>query len=81
MLEIAAREGRILVTHDETTKPVHFAAHLRLGLTSPGVLLARQKTPVAEVIESLLLVWPPSSESGWADQIRYLPSLRPHTFR
>jgi hypothetical protein len=81
VLELAAAERRILVSHDTSTISVHFAARLRSGLRSPGVLLAFQSSPVADIVESLLVIWSVSSESDWADQIHYLPSLSRHVFR
>jgi hypothetical protein len=81
VLELAAAEGRILVSYDTSTIPVHFAARLRSGLRSPGVLVASQSSPVGDIVELLLVIWSASSESDWADQIHYLPSLSRHVFR
>ena len=81
VLEIAAGEGRVLVSHDKRTMPVHFAARIRLGLRSPGVLLAVPRATVGEVVDSLLIVWSSSRVEEWGDQIHYLPSLSRHVFR
>lgn len=81
VLELAARTGRVLVSHDKSTMPVHFAARVRLGRRSPGVLLALPSASVGEIVEALLIVWPASTAREWADQIHYLPSFRPHRFR
>ena len=81
VLELAAAEGRILVSHDASTMPVHFAARARLALKTPGVLLALQSADVGDVIESLLIIWSASREEEWIDQIHYLPSLSRHLFR
>jgi len=62
VLELAAAEGRILVSHDTSTMPVHFAARSELGFKSPGVLLALQSAAVGDVIESLLIIWSASRE-------------------
>jgi hypothetical protein len=48
VLEAAAREGRLLVSHDKRTMPLHFAARIRLGQRSPGVLLALPSASVGE---------------------------------
>ena len=37
VLQRAASEGRILVTHDKRTVPKHFASFLAKGNNSPGV--------------------------------------------
>ncbi|MGO9260272.1 MAG: DUF5615 family PIN-like protein [Bryobacteraceae bacterium] len=81
VLEFAANRGRILVSHDTSTMPVHFSARLRSGRTSPGVLLVRQHSHVGRVIEALLLIWSASSPEEWTGQIRYLPSLDRYIFR
>jgi hypothetical protein len=81
VLELAAREGRVLVSHDKSTMPVHFSAKIGSGLKSPGVLLALPSASVGEIIESLLIIWSASSEQEWADRICYLPSFRLHQFR
>jgi hypothetical protein len=80
VLELAASEGRVLVTHDTSSMPIHFANRRRSGLGSPGVLLALQKCPIGQIVESLLIVWSASGQSDWADQIHYLPSFSRHRF-
>jgi len=79
VLEFAASHGRILVSHDTSTMPVHFRNRLRSGHTSPGVV--RQRASLGQVVEALLLVWSASVPEEWADQIRYLPSFARHDFR
>jgi hypothetical protein len=81
VLEFAARESRILVSHDTSTMPVHFSDRLRSGRTSPGVFLVRQRASVGQVVEAILLVWSASAPEEWAGQIHYLPSLARHDFR
>jgi predicted nuclease of predicted toxin-antitoxin system len=46
VLALAARDGRVLVTHDQTTMPRHFAAFIATA-TSPGVLIISQRLPIA----------------------------------
>jgi Domain of unknown function (DUF5615) len=81
VLDVAAGEGRVLVSHDKRTIPLHFAARVRAGLRSPGVLLAVPSASVGEVVESVLIIWSASREEEWMDQIHYLPSLSRHLFR
>ncbi|HBY61245.1 MAG TPA: hypothetical protein DEH78_15600 [Solibacterales bacterium] len=81
VLELAAREGRVLVSHDKSTMTVHFAARAASGLRSPGVLLALPSASVGEIVESLLVIWSASRETEWANRIHYLPSLSIHVFR
>ena len=81
VLEVAAAERRILVSHDKRTMPVHFAARIKSGRRSPGVLLALPRATVGDIVESLLIIWSSSREGEWTDQIHYLPSLSRHVFR
>ena len=62
VLELAAAEGRVLVSHDTSTMPFHFAARSRLGLQTPGVLLTFQSAAIGEIIEALLIIWSASHE-------------------
>ncbi len=72
VLDLAGREGRILVTHDHRTMPHHFAAFLAHS-ASPGVIVVRQHLPVASVAEELVLIWAATSSEEWVNQILYLP--------
>jgi predicted nuclease of predicted toxin-antitoxin system len=73
VLNLAAREDRILVTQDIRSMPRHFADFLERGNHSPGVILIPQTTPAAAAIEGLLLVWAATESSEWADRIVKLP--------
>lgn len=73
ILDWAAGEQRILVTHDVTTI-THFA-YLRIlaGKPMPGVFAAKTAVPIGQAIEDLLLLAECSDDSEWEGQIRYLP--------
>ncbi len=72
VLAIAAKEGRLLVTHDRKTLPHHFAEFIT-SETSPGVLIVPQKLPVAYVVAELILVWAASEAEEWVNRIHSLP--------
>jgi hypothetical protein len=72
VLALAAREGRVLVTHDRKTMPRHFAAFIAAE-TSPGVLIIPQQLPVATAVEDLLLIWSIMDAEEWRNTIRFLP--------
>jgi hypothetical protein len=80
VLERAACEGRILVTHDRRTMPEHFRARLEAGKSSPGVLIVSQGAPLRPVVEALVLIWSASDPAEWRDQLHHLPSLSRHIF-
>jgi hypothetical protein len=72
VLAVAAREGRVLLTHDVRTMPRHFAAFLR-EQTSAGVLLVPQSLPRRRVVEDLLLVWGAMEADEWINRIMSFP--------
>lgn len=73
VLQIAAAQGRILVTQDFRTMPKHFVEFLAGGNTSPGVFLVKQRTPLAAAIEDLVLVWTASTAEDWTNRIVEIP--------
>jgi predicted nuclease of predicted toxin-antitoxin system len=72
VLGLAAREGRILVTHDQKTMPRHFAEFITTE-TSPGLLVVPQHLTVADVTEDLLLIWSTTEPEEWTNRISFLP--------
>lgn len=73
VLEWAAMEGRVLLTHDVTT--VTRFAHDRVqgGKGMPGVFEVSRRLPMGVVIEDVLLLAECSREGEWEGQVRYLP--------
>jgi hypothetical protein len=55
VLALAARDGRILVTHDHTTMPRHFNDFIR-STPSPGLIVVPQSLAIREVADALILV-------------------------
>jgi len=72
VLALAADDNRILVTHDHSTMPRHFAAFVERQ-TSPGIIVVPQKLPVRVVVEELLLIWHASEAEEWINIVAYLP--------
>lgn len=72
VLELAGVQGRILVSHDRKTMPLHFGQFIQTE-SSPGLLIVSQKIPIAQVAEELLLIWLASTPEEWMNQIRTLP--------
>lgn len=72
VLALAAQEGRLLVSHDQTTMPRHFS-NLLATRTSPGLLIVPQHLPPAAVAEELLMIWHATDAEEWTNRICYLP--------
>ncbi len=72
VLELAAQESRILVTHDRRTMPLHFAEFITRR-KSPGVLILSQKTDLDTAIEELVLIWTATEADEWVNIICPIP--------
>ncbi len=72
-LEWAAREGRILVTHDLDTMTRYGYARIAQGPPMAGVICVRDTLPIAQVIDDLLAIWGASEASEWENRVDFLP--------
>jgi hypothetical protein len=72
VLARAAKDGRILVTHDRKTMPRHFATFI-MDETSPGIIVIPQSLPVAAAAEDLILIWSTTEADEWINRIGFLP--------
>ena len=72
MLALAARDSRVLVTHDHSTMPRHFGEFIR-SAPSPGLLVVPQSLPLREVVDALILIWAATQAEEWVNRIAYLP--------
>jgi hypothetical protein len=72
VLVIAARAGRLLVSHDLRTMPRYFGQFI-LESSSPGLVVVPQSLPIAAAVEDLLLVWLFTDAEEWVNRISILP--------
>ena len=73
ILDLAAKQERIAISHDRRTMARFFLDRVALGKPNPRLFIVPQRSAVAEVIESLLLIWTASQAVEWRDLIVYLP--------
>jgi hypothetical protein len=73
VLAFATRQNRILVTSDLRTMPRHFGDFLGANGHCAGVFLVKQRAPLADVIESLVLIWAASEADEWKNRIVEIP--------
>jgi hypothetical protein len=73
VLAYAAEHGLLVVSHDVNTMPAHAHRRLAAGLPLAGLLMVRQTDPVAEVIDSLVLIWSSSEAEEWHGHVVFLP--------
>ncbi len=72
VLGLAAKAGRVLVTHDRKTMPKHFAEFIT-NETSSGVIVIPQKLAVRSAVDDLLLIWAATEAEDWTNKIQSLP--------
>lgn len=73
ILEWAAQEGRVLLTHDVSTMTAYAYDRMRTGLPMPGDFEVSRKVPIGVAIDEILLLAECSLAGEWEGQVRYLP--------
>jgi hypothetical protein len=73
VLEWAARQSRLLVSHDVSTLSKHAYDRIAAGLKMPGLFEVGTGLSVGRAIDDLLLLIECSLEDEWEGQVRYLP--------
>jgi len=73
VLNWAAEQGRVLLTHDVTTITRYAYARVGVGLPMPGIFEVHPDLPLGQVIEGLILLAFSSEPGEWEGQVRYLP--------
>ena len=73
VLEWAAAEGRLVVSHDVSTLRKHAYDRVAAGQPMPGVFEVGTSLSIGRVIDDLLLIIECSFEDEWDGQVRYLP--------
>ena len=75
ILEYAAREGLIVVSHDVNTMPAPAFSRVEEGLPMTGLLVVHQSDPVGRIIDDLVLIWSATTAEEWRDQVCFLPVM------
>lgn len=73
VLERAAQDNRILLTHDVATMKNHAVARFEAGLTFAGIFEVPQEMAIGQAIEELVLLAECSLENEWENQFVFLP--------
>ena len=77
ILEWVSDHQRILLTHDGRTMPYHAQTRLAQGLPVAGVLIVDDLAPIGACIDDMILVAECSDPAESANQIYYLPFIKP----
>ncbi len=73
VLEWAASENRVLLTHDVTTMTRFAYERVRNNLPMPGIIEVSQGAQMGVIIKDILLIAECSFVGEWEGQIIYLP--------
>jgi predicted nuclease of predicted toxin-antitoxin system len=73
ILECAAGEGRIVLTHDRATLPSYAFDRVRARQTMPGVFVLANSIPVRQAIDEILLINDCTEQHEWSSKVVYLP--------
>lgn len=73
ILDWAAQQGRVLLTHDVSTITKYAYERVEAGQAMPGVFEVSRAASIGQVIEDILLLVECSFENEWEGQIIYLP--------
>jgi hypothetical protein len=73
VLQWAADQGRILVTHDISPLAKHAFDRTAAGQPMPGVFEVRSVASVGQAIDDLILLAECSLDGEWEGQVRFLP--------
>ncbi len=73
VLDWAAREGRVLLTHDVATITHYAYKRVEAGQEMPGVVEVGRSVSVGRAIEDIVLLAECSREGEWEGQVLYLP--------
>jgi hypothetical protein len=73
VLDWAARNRRLVLTHDVNTMPAFAYERIRRKESMPGMFVVNQQAASARIIADLLLLVECSGDGEWDGQVIYLP--------
>jgi len=73
ILEWAAAEERVILTHDVSTMTGYAEERVRAGKRMPGVVEIGRRIGIGQAIDDVLLLAECSREGEWEGQVLYLP--------
>jgi hypothetical protein len=73
LLEWAARENRVLLTHDARTMKDFAYDRVLNRVTMPGVFVVPQDVAIGIAVDQIATIAGASLDGEWEGQVRYLP--------
>ncbi|NJK70495.1 MAG: DUF5615 family PIN-like protein [Microcoleus sp. SU_5_3] len=73
VLEWAAQQGRVVLTHDVATMITFAYERIEAGLSMPGLFEVNRRVSVGLAIEEIILIAECSIDREWEGQVRFIP--------
>ncbi len=73
ILQWAAQESRLVLTHDVRTMPKFATERILSRERMPGLIIAARRASVGAIIDDILLITTCSLEDEWENRILYIP--------
>jgi hypothetical protein len=73
ILEWAAGQGRMLLSHDISTVPPAAYQRVADGKPMPGVFIVPERMPIGQAIDEILFLSLDIEPDAWKDPVLYLP--------
>jgi len=73
ILEWAASQGRVLLSHDVSTVPPTAYQRVRDGKPMPGVFIVPDRMPIGQAIDEMLFLSMDVEPNEWKDRVLFLP--------
>ena len=73
ILNWAAENNLVLLTHDRRTMPKFAFARVAAGLKMRGVFIVPDEGPSREIIDNIILIAYESDDNEWDGHVNYLP--------
>jgi hypothetical protein len=73
VLEWAAQEGCIILTHDVHTMIGFAYDRVKAGLPMPGIVEVHSDTPIGQAVDELLFIIGAGVPDDFENQVRYIP--------
>lgn len=73
VLDWAAANGRLVLTHDRATMPDHAFRRVSRGDFMPGLIVVSDRLPTSLIISELLIIAECGEPADFANRVWYLP--------
>jgi len=73
ILEWAASQGRVLLSHDVSTVPPPAYQRVDEGKAMPGIFIVPDRMPIGQAIDEILFLSMDVEPDEWKDQVLFLP--------